>query len=144
MYVTSLNECQVLTYFWKMAGDPEVDRVALLQQLSDVALQRPPTWDYAKVRAINPWDIDGLDPPHACFCCRTGDRRLYWHHVIAVQHGGSVSPSNLVGLCYRCHRTIHPWLPERADADERYSSGWSSIGQIADLTISTKRRKESA
>jgi 5-methylcytosine-specific restriction endonuclease McrA len=29
-----------------------------------------------------------------------------------VQHGGSSSLLNLVGLCGQCHARVHPWLPQ--------------------------------
>jgi 5-methylcytosine-specific restriction endonuclease McrA len=32
---------------------------------------------------------------------------VHVHHLDAVTHGGSNNPENLVGLCQRCHSTIH-------------------------------------
>jgi len=114
-YTTTLSEAQVLDYFHAASRDA-VDRLAVLQRLSIVVLVRPPEWNKAAIRRLNPWDV--MEAPTSCFACLTGTRRLYWHHVIAVDHGGSATRGNLVAICYRCHRAIHPWLPLRADRDE--------------------------
>jgi hypothetical protein len=129
-YQSKYDEWHWLSYFRHAASDPNTDRFELLKQLAGVAVPRPVNWDYAKVRRINPWDIRGLDAPKQCFCCRTASRRLYWHHIIEVQHGGSAAPGNLTALCYRCHRVIHPWLVERSDESERWGSGWTAIGTL--------------
>jgi hypothetical protein len=118
-HVTALSEDQVLHYAWEAASDPDTDRLQLLRQLSVVVIQRPATWDVEAIRRVNPWVIP-LDVADRCFNCRTGDRRLYWHRIISVSHGGSNQPANFVAVCYRCRRVLRPSLPERSDASEIY------------------------
>lgn len=105
-YVTTWDEGRMLDYFWRMVRE-DADRIALLRQLSGVALERSSDWDYWSVRQQTTWDIRAGD----CFACKRRDDRLTWHHVIWVKHGGSNRPVNLVALCQACHRRVHPWLP---------------------------------
>ena len=104
------------------------DRAAMLRTLADVRVSRPLDWDYAGIRAA--FDHDGAagrltDP---CFVCLNADRWLYWHHVIQVQNGGSNDTRNLVRLCHRCHKTVHPWL---ADEARPKCADWFSVGGVA-------------
>lgn len=46
-----------------------------------------------------------------CWCCRSGDRWLVWHHVIQLQYGGSNEQRNRVPLCLNCHARVHPDNP---------------------------------
>jgi hypothetical protein len=125
VHVTTLSEEQVLDYFWTAQADAEVDRLQLLKQLSVVAIKRPPEWDAAEVRRA--CANDNLDADR-CFACRSADRRLYWHHVIEVHHGGTNAPRNRVALCFLCHREIHPWLePWPGDMGP-----WVQVGEIVD------------
>lgn len=128
-YLTRLSEDEVLEYFWRMAS-AGTERVALLKQLSDVSLMRPSDWDFDAIR-------QGLTGRHAgvtlfadaCFGCRSSERRLYWHHIIQVQHGGSNNPRNLVAICHACHQSIHPWLVPPTSLENR--RGWTWIGDWA-------------
>lgn len=61
-----------------------------------------------------------------CFTCRSGERHLYWHHVLQVQHGGSNHPRNFVRICALCHKRVHPWLPMPDTMENR--RGWVLIG----------------
>jgi hypothetical protein len=127
-YTTRLSEDEVLSYFHTMAREPDVDRLALLQQLATVRLERPSDWDFWAVRQAMAGVRITLTGER-CFACRTEARKIYWHHVVQVQHGGSNSPHNLQPLCHRCHRTVHPWLPEPTTLENRH--GWSHIGDFA-------------
>lgn len=98
-YLTTWSEERVLAYFWTMVH-ADADRVALLKQISGVAIERPDDWDRAGERAAA---TPKTRATTICFSCFTGDRRLYWHHVIAIQHGGSTCLRNLVPICLRCH-----------------------------------------
>jgi hypothetical protein len=122
--VTSMAEQQVLDYFYTMAREPDVDRIELLKQLADVALSRPSDWDYTAVRQA----LAGVRTEltgERCFACFTEARRVYWHHIIQVQNGGSNHPRNLTTICARCHRAVHPWLPEPDTMENR---GFSMLG----------------
>ena len=126
VYVSRWPEEQILDYFWSMVGEG-ANRLALLQQLSGVAVERPATWNTADVRARAAQLTLTAD---ACFACSHQERRLFWHHVIEVQHGGSSSPRNMAALCFECHQAIHPWLTAPLA-----SSTWTSV---ADLAAATK------
>lgn len=54
----------------------------------------------------------GTAPPQVslCWVCEQ-PRRLRWHHVIQLQHGGSNHPRNRVPICDEDHAYIHPHLP---------------------------------
>ena len=43
-----------------------------------------------------------------CFVC--GNMAEVRHHIIQLQSGGQNSKRNIVSLCKRCHKAIHPWL----------------------------------
>lgn len=127
VYVAQWPEESILAYFWEMVRE-DADRLALLEQLATVAVQRPDDWSPEAIRQEH--DAAKYDGGQAerCFCCRTGDRRLYWHHVIAIQHGGSNSGHNTVPVCLRCHGTVHPWL--NANKPDRKRGGWSSVADL--------------
>lgn len=126
VHLSKWDEARILEYFRFAMRQEDVDRVALLRQLAGVAVQRSVDWSPALVRAEH---VAGeRKMADRCFCCRTGDRRLYWHHVIAIQHGGSNVRDNLVPICLRCHAAVHPWM-DGAKPDRRRTS-WSSPLQI--------------
>lgn len=132
VYVATWTEDQVLGYFWTMVN-AGADRMALLKQLSPVVIQRPDDWDRADQRAA----ATPKGRADTCFSCLTGDRRLYWHHVLAIQHGGSTRYQNLVPICLKCHAHIHPWLDVSRPFEERRGvGGWTRIGEM--LTRMTK------
>jgi hypothetical protein len=104
VYLSPVPEEQVLANFWQMVGDGG-DRIQLLRLLTTVAIRRPPDWSKESAREVfYPY-------PANCFCCLSAERKLYWHHVITVNNGGSKRRQNLVAICLRCHAAVHPWLP---------------------------------
>jgi hypothetical protein len=126
-HVTPWDEEKLLAYFWSVVRD-DCDRVAALKQLADVSLERPSEWDVGSIRQA----FAGVKLTltcESCFCCKTRERRLYWHHVIQVQHGGSNTPWNLVAICHACHRLVHPWLPAPTSLENK--GGWTSVGEMA-------------
>jgi hypothetical protein len=123
-HVTRLDEQQVLDYVYQMARNPEVDRIALLKQVADVALNRPSEWDASSVRQAMA-GVKVTLSGERCWCCRTEARRVYWHHIIQVQNGGSNTPRNMTLLCARCHRDVHPWL---AKPDTWENRGFTLVG----------------
>lgn len=102
-------ETRALEAFWQL-NELVVNRPEILRVFARVVIVRAPDWDYADVRRRG---CELALSAEICFCCCTAGRRLYWHHVIQVQHGGSNAPRNLVHICHRCHAAVHPWL----DAD---------------------------
>lgn len=127
VHVTTLSEEQVLAYFWTAVAE-DVDRLALLQQLAVVAIDRPSEWDRDDVRAGMAGTTLRLTADH-CFVCLNAGWLLSWHHIIQVQHGGSNDARNFVRVCGWCHQRIHPWLHAPTSTDRR--NGWTWIGDMA-------------
>lgn len=46
-----------------------------------------------------------------CFIC--SGKAVHRHHVIRLGYGGSNAGSNIVGLCERCHESVHPHMKGR-------------------------------
>jgi hypothetical protein len=139
-YTTRWDEDMVLAYFWEAAREWDVDRIALLKQIADVRLERPSDWDRRAIRAQldmlrDQWRGNQPKSPifqvdmEACFACLNKERRLYWHHVVTVQHGGSSQPRNIVPLCHVHHQAVHPFLPDSNSVENRY--GWTQVGHMA-------------
>jgi hypothetical protein len=140
----TVTEDEALRAFWQAAGDLASDRLALLRAFAEIAIVRPADWDFDAERAA-PSHMVGSITLYAedCFVCRREARKLNWHHVIQIQHGGSNSPRNRAAICDGCHAAIHPWLPDLP----RYGrvKGWSSLSEIAPAALEqAMRRKESA
>ncbi len=130
-YVTTWSETQVLDYFWLAVRD-DTDRILLLRQLATVKLERPSEWDRWFVRQAMS-GVRLLITGDFCFVCRSSERKLYWHHVIAVAHGGSSQPRNLVRLCQSCHRNVHPWLDAPTTLENVH--GWTKVSDLAKPVI---------
>lgn len=118
----ALPEAYALMYFWMMVRKTD-DRLAMLQQMAEIVIQRPADWDFAAVRQEHqrggqPW-WSGEVSGRQCFCCASV-RRLYRHHIIEVQHGGSNDGRNQVPLCFACHKRIHPWLTVEPPQTHRF------------------------
>jgi len=115
-----ISEYDALHEFWREAGEPGANRLALLQAFAEIAIVRPATWDWSAVRAEK-----RNHQLHASQCFACGSGRFYdWHHVIQIQHGGSNYLRNRVALCAPCHAAVHPWLPDMPRIAGR---GWSSL-----------------
>jgi 5-methylcytosine-specific restriction endonuclease McrA len=145
-YTTTWDETRVLDYFWAGVRQ-DVDRLALLQQLANVRLERPSDWDMHAIRqdmaglkANNVWGNEGarmtISHDGSCWCCLSKDKRLYWHHVIQVQHGGSSTPWNLVPICHACHGRVHPWLPAPTSLENRGFVSVADMARHADVMLS--------
>jgi hypothetical protein len=120
-YVSVWPQDRILDYFRFMVGE-DADRIDLLRQLADVAVKRPDDWSPLEIRREH--EATARESAQRCFCCRTGSRRLYWHHIVAIQHGGDNNRRNLVAICLRCHAAVHPWM-DGSKPDKRRGS-WSS------------------
>ena len=60
---------------------------------------------------------------HTCQDCkRQGLGRVEVHHVKALQFGGSDDMSNLLCLCYDCHRARHASAGRRGDTREAWAT----------------------
>lgn len=123
---TTLTEKQVLDYFWASCRDG-ADRPAILLQLSVIAVPTAPGWSAAAVRSAFVSRRHTFD---GCFTCFRRDRRVAWHHIIAIEHGGSNDIWNQVEICHVCHKRIHPWLEDEPD-----HGTWMSTTQIADRLL---------
>lgn len=111
------SEEAALDYFWttvKAGGD----RLETLQRLAAVVIQRPETWDTRAIR-YEELGITAQLTASQCFACYSAERRLYRHHIIQIQHGGSNLSINQVVICHRCHGLIHPWLPKPTTLENR-------------------------
>jgi len=129
--LAALPEVYVLDCFWLMVRHTD-ERLWVLHQFAAVVLPRPGDWDYAGVRREHEasgsyWRFRGVDESK-CFSCECY-RRVYRHHIIEVQHGGSNAGKNQVPLCFACHQQIHPWLESEPPA--KRSFGFESIRSIA-------------
>lgn len=119
------REAILLDRFWRLVGDGG-DKLELLKRYSAVIVVRPTGWSRREVRLEA--EAARREIPHQCFACLSAARKVYWHHVIQVQNGGGNSRHNLVGICHRCHQTIHPWLPEATASENRTS--WVSMSEM--------------
>jgi hypothetical protein len=129
--LSALPELYVLHWF-RLVGYQASDRLAVLLQLTDVIVHRPADWDYTSVRRVH--DEQSATSVRwlgrtACFACDDHQHRVYLHHVIEVQHGGSNTGRNLVSLCFRCHQYLHPWLTE--EPPTRRPGGFEVVRSIA-------------
>lgn len=52
----------------------------------------------------------GLFPIDGSVCYICASWANHRHHVVPLMCGGSNEASNIVFLCRRCHRIIHPWI----------------------------------
>ena len=108
--LSEMGELSALNYFWLMIREGATP-ITMLTWLSQVVLTRPVDWDKAVIRQIHERGSGrscvGRDQ---CFGCCNTTARLYLHHVIEIQNGGSNAMRNLVPLCFACHKTLHPWL----------------------------------
>jgi len=118
---TTLTEAQVIDYFWA-ACRAGAERLPLVQQLAVVAVPTAPSWS---AKAVREAFVARPYPETGCFICFHRDRKLAWHHIIAVDHGGSNGLWNTVPVCHVCHRRIHPWLEEEPD-----TGSWASTDQL--------------
>lgn len=125
MIPADVREANYLDALWATKDAHQDRRLALLKRLASVVIPRDATWDYAAIRVADP----PHDLEHGCFVCRSRDWRLYRHHVIQLQHGGSNSVRNVVSLCHAHHRAVHPWLRPVTSWERR--TGWVSVAELA-------------
>lgn len=127
------EEIHLLNVFWSKVAAGE-DRLELLGILAQITIERAPDWNQAAIRAAA---AQHALTAECCFGCQTHDRRLYWHHVIQIQNGGSNYLRNRVAICLRCHSTIHPWLPANRPGEQKGGEWWS----LADVLRDVERRE---
>ena len=46
-----------------------------------------------------------------CFVCQ--EEMNHRHHIIAVNHGGYNGKANIIALCEKHHKMIHPWMNKK-------------------------------
>lgn len=127
-------EAVLLELFWYYA-ERGVDRIELLKVFAAQPVTRGEDWSATSIRTESN-DVSNLRAEN-CFSCRGVERKLYWHHIVQVQHGGSNLPRNRIAICYRCHARIHPWLPSDRKGESLTGEWWS----IADVVEDAKRRE---
>lgn len=128
-----IEEPAALDQFWAEAS---TDAIGALKRFAEIAIVRPPEWDFKMARAADTRRIDGITlSATQCFACHRAAERFQWHHVIQIQHGGSNHPRNRVALCFSCHHKVHPWLPA---PQER---GWYSFNDVAPYAIAEELRR---
>ena len=49
-------------------------------------------------------------PEGECFCCT--NRANVVHHMVSLINGGTNNPVNLLSLCRKCHKKIHPFIKD--------------------------------
>lgn len=109
-----LHERWILEYFWTFVRQTREskERLTVLGLLGRVKVERPADWNPRAIRDAHDHAArvyQGVNAEKLCFVCNTG-RRLFIHHVVEVQHGGSNDQRNRVALCFPCHQRLHPWL----------------------------------
>lgn len=120
-HTLKVAESDVLDYVRWLLHQPGVyheERLSVLKQCADIKLERPSNWSLSRIRTEMAAMVATFHRPDQCFICRCRGYRLYWHHIIQVQHGGSNVPQNFVAVCHKCHQRIHPWLPEPTSLEE--------------------------
>lgn len=125
-------EAALLDVFWCRISDRPDGRLQLLQKMAELVVPRAADWDQSAIRE-QAHQCVVKHKESACFVCSRDGLKLYLHHVIQVQHGGSNSLRNHVLICLRCHSRIHPWLPEERPGEER------EFVSIADLARTVGR-----
>jgi hypothetical protein len=125
--LSATSEDAALAFFWMMNAKVD-DRLGLLFVLGQVVINRPASWDRAVVRRdhLAAW-ADHASLP-ACYGCGSHEK-VYLHHIIGVQHGGSNGRRNQVALCFRCHQYLHPWLTDQRTASSDFESLASIFGR---------------
>jgi hypothetical protein len=131
----AVTEEAALDEFWRAACREEgTDRLALLRAFAEIAIVRPPDWNYLEVRKHSK---EHTLAAMECFACR-GDEHSNWHHVIQIQHGGSNYLRNRVAICGACHSAIHPWLPK---VTKRGAGGWFQAGGVPAADFKPRKRE---
>jgi 5-methylcytosine-specific restriction endonuclease McrA len=111
-------EAALLDVFWCAVCERPDVRLRLLVKMAELVVPREAGWDLAAIREAARGCVGSLKEA-ACFVCGRDGLKLYLHHVIQVQNGGSNDLRNHVPICLRCHSRIHPWLPEERPGEER-------------------------
>lgn len=131
------TELQAVTWFRLLVRGGYSDILGLLLLMTHVVIARPSHWDYAQVRKDHETAAGQRAPVvlgrvRACVAC--GDyARLYFHHVIEVQNGGSNWHWNQVQICFACHEYLHPWLKELPMTPAPRPLGMQSLSEIVAL-----------
>lgn len=130
-YLTKYSEEEWLDVLYLAVRNGN-DRLGMLRKLANVRLLRPRAESYDAIRA-SIWGVTFNLRVEQCFGCFTSARFLYWHHVIQVQNGGSNAPRNIVRLCHRCHRDVHPWL--EAPTAREVRTPWMTMQDLGRLMV---------
>lgn len=105
-----MTHSEALKKFWGRAVQPGAD---VLRHLRDAASWRVDCHMRYIDRRVNSRRLPR--PTGKCFVCCT-EPATQNHHVIAVINGGRSLKKNLVGVCSKCHKRIHPWMNQKGKA----------------------------
>jgi hypothetical protein len=81
--------------------------LAALKECAGIFLFKPPEWAKSQYSRQKHYYCP-LRKHHKCFVC--GEQAEIRHHIIQLHHGGFNERRNLVRLCRKCHKEIHPWM----------------------------------
>ena len=104
-----LSRRVLLDEFWTRHAAGE-DRLALLVEYAAIRVGNQTAETRGKRRERFSRSHRRGNEPGPCWCCETQVEFRERHHIIQIQHGGTSRPDNIVSVCKRCHKAIHPWL----------------------------------
>lgn len=88
------------------------ERLALLQRYARYVVYRPSRAEWRALfnaeRLTRVEKQTDFDEMAMCFVCWQGPDE--WHHIVQLQYGGDNRDENVVAICRRCHRKVHPWM----------------------------------
>lgn len=110
-----------LTEFWVLLGGkkndgfdhPEQKKITLLATMSMIRLGKVPNDERREKRKDffeRRNEVHSLQQYPNCFCC--GMRNVTRHHIIQLKNGGPNTGRNIVSICPKCDKKVHPWLAE--------------------------------
>lgn len=68
------------------------------------------------------WNVLARDNFQCQVCGESNEDRLHLHHIIFRSHGGEDDVTNLITLCFLCHRKFHDhptWLEFTHDTNNQ-------------------------
>jgi len=130
---------QELEYF--RARINTCDRMRLLEELAQVKIfNKKPYYD-----RLEEFNQITYKRSKKCFIIKCKNKTKARHHVILLINGGKNIARNLVTLCDKCHKKVHPWLKEDYVKRGKYTApevspidldGGSSINKDVNISLS--------
>lgn len=98
---------EAIRVFWVKIKGKEVNRLALLKEMSSVKVIKKNDLLFIRQR----FNMKNMKRDKHCFSCSKPSHIK--HHIILLNHGGNNQTGNIVSLCNKCHNYIHPWLQDK-------------------------------